>query len=508
MAVMSLSSAVFKLRIAPEQDSLLAFADRSVIKTLALTNENELLLVCAAGKKLNLKNGHQGLARQLRLPAGAVLERVPYPPKTLPNRWILENIQADGPEGEAPDEEGLMSKFTFTYGESLSVHQVLFMKRLAVAGKNKTKVINSYIMDHGVVKSIEDGVVSLKDGGKAQDGYDIVKRRGAADDVDMRQDLVGVHSYTFEHYSEDPATSLLRPSNKFPPTTVDISVPSQENMDKIKKRNWWIYSSAASMGKSFFLDHMTTEYNCTLVGDSKNLIGVAEDSQFMLFDECRNLLDVDGMKALTSGKGGVSLNRKTYGKSFEPRKDVQVIVCCNKSIWEHYGTYNQKTKRRVMAPDLVDQLETRFHVIKLDGPANEDRLEYVDPTMWSDREAKLMLKKILYDRSRVLNEVGLLTENILRSVLHGMYVVHEDRWERAGVTTCVEHFCIVLAAFLVPHDKRAIERLLSGLDSPSILRTPLAAHAKKITLMGEQTPFIIAAQGARADAAAVIEGNI
>lgn len=116
-------------------------------------------------------------------------------------------------------------------------------------------------------------------------------------------------------------------------------------------------------------------------------MNVPTGTQFLLFNKTKCLPDKESMKQLTSGHAAsASFSRKTFGANFTPRDDVQVIVCANVSMYEHYGKYNFKTQTRTMDKDALSQFEDRFNYVKLDGDEAEERRRHLHPSIWTDKE--------------------------------------------------------------------------------------------------------------------------
>ena len=76
---------------------------------------------------------------------------------------------------------------------------------------------------------------------------------------------------------------------------------------------------------------------------------------------------MDDLKGLTSGTAqGFTGNRKSYGASYKPRTDVQLIILSNKHLFDCMGTYDPSTKTRKVSPEDADLLRQRFFIHRLD----------------------------------------------------------------------------------------------------------------------------------------------
>ena len=125
-------------------------------------------------------------------------------------------------------------------------------------------------------------------------------------------------------------------------------------------------------------------YNVSVVVDINNWTRVSEKAQFLIFDEVGK--ESGKHMAFTSGNGKGSGNNKSFGDSYVPREDVQLILLSNESIYEVYGTYNAKLQRRFISKEHVDQLELRFNIVRLDGNVDTDRRYFTHPSDWTDAE--------------------------------------------------------------------------------------------------------------------------
>lgn len=161
----------------------------------------------------------------------------------------------------------------------------------------------------------------------------------------------------------------------------------------VKKKHWYIYSSASSYGKSYEMDRFTAKYNAQYIDDLNNWTGMRRNVQFVLFDEyssdSKRHLEYSALKAFTRGHcTGIAGNCKTFGSSYSPRSDVQFIICSNNSLYEIYGQRDPESGRYYISKTTVDQLEDRFHIICLDGDCEEDRRRFTHPKDLTQAELK------------------------------------------------------------------------------------------------------------------------
>lgn len=102
----------------------------------------------------------------------------------------------------------------------------------------------------------------------------------------------------------------------------------------------------------------------------------------LVFDEYgsgNNYLKFEDLKRITGGDGNpktiiASLNRKKHGASFKVYGDVMIIILSNNPPEEVY--MNKKTKK--ISQENADLLYSRFQIIRLDGPREEDINRFVE----------------------------------------------------------------------------------------------------------------------------------
>jgi len=126
---------------------------------------------------------------------------------------------------------------------------------------------------------------------------------------------------------------------------------------------------------------------------------VPYNAQILVLDEVgyvHNRLSFENLKALTGGSASAFTgNCKTFGDSFIPRKDVQVIMLSNRPPYDIYGKWNAALGRRIMTREEMDQFHDRFEVFRLDGSVDEDRAICSTPDEWSDEQFRSECKSIV-----------------------------------------------------------------------------------------------------------------
>lgn len=216
----------------------------------------------------------------------------------------------------------------------------------------------------------------------------------------VNPDLNGPVTYTFRHYvSSDSGASTTSAAAAatapavdatYPP--VDVTIVGRPRTTDVKRKHWYIYSRHPGFGKSHTLAGTFADtYNVHVVSDIKNWTNVSRNAQFLVFDEVSSHrdrhLEFSQLKAFTGGSAkGAAGPRKSYGDSYVPRADVQIVMLGNHSPYEVYGEWKGDVQRRVMTTDRLRQFEERFVVIRLDGDVAVDRRAAMSPCEWTTDE--------------------------------------------------------------------------------------------------------------------------
>jgi hypothetical protein len=220
---------------------------------------------------------------------------------------------------------------------------------------------------------VKSGVLALSELEGAEENKRYIERQEA--DL-MKKDLSEPFRYTFSHYV------LGKRSGLFPDTEITIEPVTWE--EQRKKKHYWIYSDKANFGKTAFCQTFIEKCRAHEVNDVKNFCGVPCNAQFLLFDEVSptdKKLPLATMKGLTGGTGTSSaFNRKSFGSSYTPRKDVQAVFLSNHSPYEVYGTWNKSLDIPVMTAATRSQIHSRLNIFKLDGDPKADEIRYGEPS--------------------------------------------------------------------------------------------------------------------------------
>lgn len=168
----------------------------------------------------------------------------------------------------------------------------------------------------------------------------------------------------------------------------------------IKKKHYYIYSNSSNKGKTLMCQQLLQQFNCAEITDMKNFADVDQHAQFYLIDEYDHThkFSFDALKRFTGGNAAsFAGNIKSFGKSFSPRPDAQLIIFSNHHIFALYGQWDAKLQRHFITPHHAEILNNRFHIIKVDpcsGSIENDARSYKHPSTWSDNEVREEIGKL------------------------------------------------------------------------------------------------------------------
>jgi len=348
------------------------FAVSRGIASVIITNDGKLLF-SSNTKKLHLKSGAWTLQKCLGL------SRIPirlesYAP--LPDNFIIKYF-ADG-----YDE----AKIYHTIGEKFTRVQVDLVLQ-NYGDRERIRKTNQHILSTDTTNLVQDGTVSILDVSRVEQGKKMLRRNMR--EICRNPDLDGPITLTFEQYAIDgPDDCPAKLVGKFPP--IEITLVGRPGQTRIKRKHYAIYSKLPGFGKTYHMERLEEMYNVHIVNDTNNWTTVPYNAQILVLDEVgyvHNRLDFDNLKALTGGTASsFTGNCKTFGDSFIPRKDVQVIMLSNRPPYDIYGKWNAALGRRIMTTEEIDQFHARFKVFRLDGSLDEDIAICSTPDEWSDEQ--------------------------------------------------------------------------------------------------------------------------
>ena len=376
------------------------FADPSLkdrVETLAvargidsvLITVDAKLMLCSSRTKIFLNSGVSTLQKWLELRS---------PPKrvtayfNLPSDFILKYFMNGYDE----------SIIYYSFGDKFTEEFINFIvadneeKKTSPIHKNQER--SRKILAKDIEELVEEGIVSVAEAPRIQNGKDFFEKRKR--DRCVNKDLDGAVTLTFQQYARDSADSVAKRHVKtgaFPP--VQVTIVGRPAAIEVKEKHYYIYSKLPSFGKSFTLERFAEQYNAHFVNDPSNWTNVPSRTQFLMFDEVdcdHGKLTLSNLKALTGGSTtGFTGNCKSFGDSFTPRKDVQLILLSNESPYDVYGTWNAALQRRVMSTYKMRQFDERFEVFRLDGSVDEDRIKALSPEAWNEDQFLTECRRIV-----------------------------------------------------------------------------------------------------------------
>jgi hypothetical protein len=183
-------------------------------------------------------------------------------------------------------------------------------------------------------------------------------------------------------------------------------------------------------GKTTTMRLALEPYKAHFVSDCRNAMDVPPDVQLIILDEVSpsNKPNIATLKALTSGSANIgSLNRKSYGLSFVPREDAQIIILSNHSPWEVFATYDTQKKVKRARSDTVGPLELRFNIYRLDGENLDEKVQWYDPEHLTVNEYRQHLRDSFYAQLRAANSTGNCSTALVKKVLASVFRIHNAR---------------------------------------------------------------------------------
>jgi hypothetical protein len=180
-----------------------------------------------------------------------------------------------------------------------------------------------------------------------------------------------------------------------------------------------------------------SRYRAAFIPDPRNAVGVPENTQILIIDEVdwKHKPDLSNLKCLTSGDASSgSLNRKSYGRSYIPNEDVQIIILSNWSPWCVYAKYDASTKRRIASSADVMPIQTRFEIHRLDGEDDLEMFAWLDPADMTDEQFRRKIQEEFYSKLRYENSTGNVNTFQVKQVLCDLYRLVQKRVGGAKIT--------------------------------------------------------------------------
>lgn len=313
-------------------------------------------------KKLSLKNGMKSLGKKLGLDEIPVRLNM----RNLPGDFF-RTIHPDWIDTDRCQVFGMISK------------EALKFRVKAEMTKQKNAEQTKALMETGAVKAVRDGHFSVNDLSRVQQGEEIIREADEAAKK-LELDVLNGRCVKFKirktkkvvrivSHKEEDDSAVHQPAIVEENGDIDLDLTIQD-MCFVKRKHYFLYSDESGYGKSTVLSSLEKRCNCSPIQDFNNLTGVRENAQFLTNDEFSHSskITVDQLKALTGGKPDSFVgNKKSFGRGFKPRRDVQVILASNYHPFQCVGSkFDQSIKTRTMHHQTAKQLFDRFHIIKFD----------------------------------------------------------------------------------------------------------------------------------------------
>lgn len=330
---------------------------------------NGVIIFISDGKKIRLHSGMKTLQKEWDL-------------KTTPER-----IQSD----KIPD-TFLREYFVngFSSDRIIECNGYLFSSAYIESKiqSERNRVINETLISNPVLQMVKDGLIPLSQINsivQAKTTFEKLKTQ----ENRMRPDLKEDEEYEMKFEEYKIVDGKNTPTGNYVPTTVYI----RKINEGVKQKHWYIYSEKPGFGKSYHMEQLQTLYNAHIIGDPRNWHDVPECTQFVIFDEfsketLKALGGFSKLKALTSGNGLVAFNKKTFGDSFLPRKDIQVICTSNYPPYDIIGQWDNKLQRNIIDESTLMQFKDRFITVCLDGDDKKHMRAALQPKDWSEEDIR------------------------------------------------------------------------------------------------------------------------
>lgn len=340
---------------------------RYVIRTEMNGIAIEKLQVIAFGKKngtfIQLKRGIEGFSNQIQL-------------SLIPCRFPRDVVRKDVIYYLVKKYSKLFkeNKAVRLYGDwTLSFLQEKYFNKFNKTKTNSSdiKVNNQIIASEGAMGAIEKNVMDYSNALKQEQAFLQIKEEKTKKDY-CKLDIPNgqILSVTFAPYGNFDNTVQGRAKAEKLSVKVDIVSRLGEGCcaeNGIKKKHYVIYSESSGWGKTRFADFLVQKCNAQNVSQVNNWCGIRDNVQFLVFDEYDGRFSNEMLRLLTSGNASLFTgNRKSHGKGWVPRPDLQCIFLMNKPLFAYHGVFDKKLQRKVIDKSLWHTFDQRFIHIKLD----------------------------------------------------------------------------------------------------------------------------------------------
>lgn len=226
-------------------------------------------------------------------------------------------------------------------------------------------------------------------------------------------------------------------------------VPMTEDT-RTKLKHLFVYSTMAGYGKTTTVaNEIVDKYSAVFVNDANNGTNIPKGVKVLVFDEFKGnkTMSLESLRAITSGNASRgAINRKSYGESYEPAKDAQVIILSNMSPYQMYGEYDRTLMRNVMSEETLSTITDRFHIHCLNDVDEDERLKYLSPEAMDREHLLLAIERHQREALRGLEEIeGVVTGETVVDTVRNVITMHNMK--RKEVTHMDK---AVLDALLLP----------------------------------------------------------
>ena len=366
-------------------------------------------------RRINFCNGINTITKKLRISKDDIKMISGY--DNLPYGFLIPYMSGDFNEED----------FKYRYGKMKDDYYMKTISKMKLdCLKNKFRM--DTIKSHNISQLEDLGLVNEHNRSKIIQMKEAIEKE--AFETKLNPDLDGPFEWIFTHYdvkTDEDRGEIRQPSGRF--ESVKVRLRGYPNNVDAKKKCWWIHSDVGGFGKSYFLRKFAEKFNAQMMTTSTNVINIPKNTQWLLFDEAVNIPPFKEFKKLTSGSCTLSFNRKTFGANFEPRADVQVIVCANVSPYEFFGKFDNKLQKKIMSSKDLTQIDQRINYVKLDGDPNLTRRKFMYVTDWNEEEFKA---EIELKRKQMMKGENKLVET--GNFLKKLVVMYRMREGETGVS--------------------------------------------------------------------------
>lgn len=242
--------------------------------------------------------------------------------------------------------------------------------------QNVNRAVLDKVTEKGVLEAVRDGIIKpsqMRSFELYQHKVKEEEKKAAqlAKDLPCGKGIVFKCFKTGKNYpivsarndGDSPAMSL-QPSEHDPNM---LQISRDDSMRLIQKqKHYYFYSTHPGYGKTTFIYQALNHLNACVLSDVNNWFGVQEGAQFVMIDEYgkTNRFSWDALKRLTGGNASLFAgNRKSFGASYTPREDAQLVIFSNNHLFECLG-------KKKITPEEEVIMRDRFFIHKLDEEAS------------------------------------------------------------------------------------------------------------------------------------------